>query len=1095
MIFILSQLQLPGQGCLRLKYSAEPCREPVDEGQVNCAINRDGAADEASGRLTIEKHFYVEGSTKTKENRNRTDEMKTRLLETNTTVVAQLVESSVHKLINARNDPEGKGHKKEGKKKRLRSMMRHSGMDKEIIAMHKHTVTKLLEEYNVNCGDESVQNVTYCESILVLLEEEMRSPKDDRHRKARHLLEPSFLCWNIVPFRIKWYNPMTQICCNGIHDRISGDEICCGNEVVNETGTLGCCGMEAYNTVTSLCCGDRIYNKSNASIQCCGSTTYDSSTGLSCCNNHVYDSARQFCCNNNVLYDNIGRRDNHGSCCGSDRYDSRCYSCNVTSRISTIYPIFKPETQVCCEGRIKTTRQNKTECCGKRLIDPRLFHCVNGSSQSAQRVSVPYDVTPTFVAAGAIDTVVSMVKTFDTVEANFEETDSKENDSVQERPLSLLQIILISLAGVVVAIAAIITSIMTCRKRYTKHSREVPESASSADMLLKPLKTTIPTLQERIIPEEAPEPFQEPIILSTTKLIPDTSFWGKNSDGDLKNLTSELSSDAETQTFETKRNNVRDTFGNIYQHSCYLDRFNRKLTWDRSDCKMTLPESAVVNHNVEAYASSFDSLPSIYEKFSLPPETRLVSPVVEYRLPGMKKLDDFALVELPFFGKPDYIEVWKCPSDEGMYQTTECLNVPILEKADMNSDLWCLIENGKVRVYTKSFSVFFCTCRGQQRSLYLRAFLFGSYKKILKRKEVQLSLYIADELHKFTDYNQRMYELETLAERELKCDKEISLHKELNTRDYLDISMSMVENGQAVWDHKLHPTKGIELEDKYKRVNLEEIARCCNFQRSLPKQVGWHLENKQNSYPKDTVQCVVDINCCLADERSPPINTHLCVDELQLRAKDRENVPSEEDRAADLKDFLNHHLDEGGKTRLNEELKRRIKLRRHSGECQDLSKSLDCLYNDMYPGAFTRTVALILDGMPLDNVIDQLVERKLISKAHLKRPLQACAEKIQKHTIQGFENCRLSTEHQMAAGGHSQNLREQELHIPKCRRELGETIITSYDDRNLNQKEREDLYVPYESEENPTEYSLLEAPQEDSEDEPDTELKQIVTSL
>ena len=61
-----------------------------------------------------------------------------------------------------------------------------------------------------------------------------------------------------------------------------------------------------------------------------------------------------------------------------------------------------------------------------------------------------------------------------------------------------------------------------------------------------------------------------------------------------------------------------------------------------------------------------------------------------------------------------------------------------------------------------------------------------------------------------------MFEVENRAERELKCDQEISLHKELNARDYLDISMSMVENDQATWDHKLHPTKGIPLEDKHK---------------------------------------------------------------------------------------------------------------------------------------------------------------------------------------------------------------------------------------------------------------------------------------
>ena len=73
-------------------------------------------------------------------------------------------------------------------------------------------------------------------------------------------------------------------------------------------------------------------------------------------------------------------------------------------------------------------------------------------------------------------------------------------------------------------------------------------------------------------------------------------------------------------------------------------------------------------------------------------------------------------------------------------------------------------------------------------------------------------------------------------------------------------------------------------------MNLSQVARCCNSLRSLPNQVSWYLENKPDTHPKDTVQCLVDMNCCLADEQSPPINTSLYIDELQLRAKDRENV-------------------------------------------------------------------------------------------------------------------------------------------------------------------------------------------------------------
>ena len=151
----------------------------------------------------------------------------------------------------------------------------------------------------------------------------------------------------------------------------------------------------------------------------------------------------------------------------------------------------------------------------------------------------------------------------------------------------------------------------------------------------------------------------------------------------------------------------------------------------------------------------------------------------------------------------------------------------------------------------------------------------------------------------------------------------------------------------------------------------------------------------------------------------------------------------------------------------------------------------------MYPAAFTRTVASVLDDMHFDKIIDQLQDRKYISKAHLRRSLQACAENSLNHTIQGFENRRLLPDrHVVAEVDRSQNLSVQQLHAPECRRELEETITTSYDNRTPNQQEREDIFETGESDENLTEKPLLdESHLEDSDDESDTELKQIVTSL
>ena len=279
-------------------------------------------------------------------------------------------------------------------------------------------------------------------------------------------------------------------------------------------------------------------------------------------------------------------------------------------------------------------------------------------------------------------------------------------------------------------------------------------SASYKSIIRQSLQNAICHISDTSSSQHGSFTYQTEIASPILDNVKTLSYLTKSGTDDVRNLTSGLVINAETQTSVVKLSNARDVFGNVYQHHCCLDNFSRTLAWNKSDCKMTLPETAVREHKIEVHASSFDDIPSIYEKFSLSLDSRLASPVVEFRLPGTKLLEDFAVVELPVIDNPEDLEVWKCPSDEGMYQTLERQKVPFLNKGNNAADLFYLAEDGRVRVYTKSFSVFFCTCKEQRTSFCLRALLFGSYKKIRETFEVRLSLYIADELHKFVDYNQ-----------------------------------------------------------------------------------------------------------------------------------------------------------------------------------------------------------------------------------------------------------------------------------------------------------------------------------------------------
>ena len=218
------------------------------------------------------------------------------------------------------------------------------------------------------------------------------------------------------------------------------------------------------------------------------------------------------------------------------------------------------------------------------------------------------------------------------------------------------------------------------------------------------------------------------------------------------NLTSELFSDAETQTSKPKESNERDVFGNLYQHSQYLDKFNRTVQWGKSDSKMTVPASAVTLHKLFVQGSSFDNIPAIYKKFRLTADKRLASPVVEYCFTGCKSLTEHALVELPILNGGT--EVYKFRSDDGIKQFAETESVPILEEADFSIDTFCILKREKVLIYTKTFSGFLCVNHGLRPNFHLKAFLFASYKKVMQSPEVRLNLYVADELHDFTDYNQ-----------------------------------------------------------------------------------------------------------------------------------------------------------------------------------------------------------------------------------------------------------------------------------------------------------------------------------------------------
>ena len=62
----------------------------------------------------------------------------------------------------------------------------------------------------------------------------------------------------------------------------------------------------------------------------------------------------------------------------------------------------------------------------------------------------------------------------------------------------------------------------------------------------------------------------------------------------------------------------------------------------------------------------------------------------------------------------------------------------------------------------------------------------------------------------------RMFEIERLQYRELKCDQEIQLHKSLKGEDVFEMSMEMTGEQHDIWVHKRHPSMDQTLEAVHK---------------------------------------------------------------------------------------------------------------------------------------------------------------------------------------------------------------------------------------------------------------------------------------
>lgn len=789
----------------------------------------------------------------------------------------------------------------------------------------ENDVKHLLKKFERHCQNINKYMDRQCANRLQKIAHYMMTEMDIDYGQSR-MSSSKMLCVKREPISMQWYDPSKQLCCNGLHGKSTGDEMCCGNNIYNPLSSdVG----EIYNETQNLCCNGVLYNRTSASMKCCGKYVYDITTSTECCGDQLFNPKRKFCCANLTLHHNIGRNNSHGGCCGTEKYDDRCYSCNKTKSKAIVYPKFNMETERCCHGRIKIIKKNRRTCCGKQLIDKTVERCIDNNIVVKQ-----YRMLYTRSSSSRHTPYSELVSIMNSTEpeTNFKEENAVTIEASHNQKWST---ILIIFTGVfIIGVLAVVYKRRKhiCKRKETlamdidlNNTSGLPVNGSlgyEENSCEGPCESGYQSLQQpssynsQVTLDDSEVDRADPGLrvraetsgtkentINTVNVSEDlASMTDKSANLNVHfeklvqhsdvNVTAELCANTGTQTFPIKETNRRDIFGRPFQISCYLDKFNRTVQWNESDSKMSLPLSALNLHSIQVQASSFHDIPAIYEKFCFSKDTRLASPVVEYCLTGCKNMSEHALVELPIIndGKLS-LEIIKFRSDEGLNQLSDVEHIPILKEESKDVETFCIIRQDKALIYTQSFSGFCCVAHGQRDSISMNAFLFGSYKKVMDNKEVRLALYIADELHKFKDYNQRMFDNEKMEGREKKTEKLLKLPDCcLNGDDCLEITAAIVGDVGDMWEHKLHPRENRPIENEVKIVKLKNLSRCCQSENALPYQFDWYLINKTQARPSNVVQCLVDVNCTVSEDRAESTHTSLVIDELQLRARDRSEV-------------------------------------------------------------------------------------------------------------------------------------------------------------------------------------------------------------
>lgn len=225
------------------------------------------------------------------------------------------------------------------------------------------------------------------------------------------------------------------------------------------------------------------------------------------------------------------------------------------------------------------------------------------------------------------------------------------------------------------------------------------------------------------------------------------------------NLSPSVFVDSQTQTDTTKKINVQNSMGRDFCVQHTFTKHIRTLQIPNSSVKLTLSEEDLQNETLSCYASTFRNLAENYLKLDeiMSSEENIVSPAVEFFFPAVRRLKQFACVDMDIGGKGKDFHVWKVKSDQGRKKSSEREEIPLKKYVDINDekvDAYYEMFGGKIRIFLKTFSWLVCTvCDSSHYGFNLSASVYVKNEPHTPlSKQVRVTVYILDGVRQVEDY-------------------------------------------------------------------------------------------------------------------------------------------------------------------------------------------------------------------------------------------------------------------------------------------------------------------------------------------------------